>query len=147
MKHTVAQIGKRKSTRGLTVRQRGAEIVEFMITLPVILIVLAILFDFGALLSDQIVLDNAARAAAREVINGATDGEAQVAADRVTQSLLAQGGASLPMVVVNRTGTDPGDQVIVTITHPFNFLMLPGFASSAASINLTATARMNMLPI
>lgn len=127
-------------------RQQGAEIVEFMITLPVILIVLAILFDFGALFSDQIILNNAARVAAREVISGATDIEAQAAADRVTQSLLAHGGSSLPTIVVNRSGTAPGSLVTVTVNHTFNFLMLPGFASSAASFTLTARVRMNMLP-
>lgn len=124
--------------------QKGAEIVEFMITLPVVLIVLAIMFDFGTLFSDQIVLTNAARAAAREVVSGATDAEAQQAADRVTVSLMD--GGPLPTVIVTRVGTDPGDQVTVTINHSFTFLLLPGFASSATSLNLVATVRMNMLP-
>ena len=105
-----------RSRRGLGYQQ-GAEIVEFMITLPVVLIVLAIMFDFGTLFSDQIVLTNAARAAAREVVSGATDAEAQQAADRVTVSLMDSG--PLPTVTVTRAGTDPGDQVTVTINHTF----------------------------
>ena len=43
--------------------QRGTEIVEFLITLPLILIVLAVVFDFGVALSDKAILTNATRAA------------------------------------------------------------------------------------
>ena len=128
-------------------RQRGAEIVEFIITLPVILIVLAIIFDFGALFSDRIILTNAARAAAREVINGATDAEAQQASDLVAQAMLSNATSTLPTVTVDRSdGSDPGDQIIVTVDHVYTFYLLPTFASSAADINLAATVRMNMLP-
>ena len=138
-------IASRRSRKGPG-RQKGAEIVEFLITLPVILIVLAIMFDFGSLFSDQILLSNAARVAAREVINGATDNEAQLVANKVTQSLLNADSSALPVISVTRAGADPGDQVTVTITHPFTFLLLPGWASSAATFNLTATVTMSMLP-
>ena len=142
-------IGKPARRCRTTARQKGAEIVEFLITLPVVLIVLAILFDFGSLFADQIVLTNAARAAAREVISGATDDQAQLAADRVTASLLGADSASLPTVNVVRdadVSDDPGDQITVTVNHAFTFRLLPGFAGSATSINLSATVRMNMLP-
>jgi len=127
-------------------RQKGAEIVEFLLTLPVILIVLAILFDFGALFSDQIILTNAARAAAREVINGASDVEAQQASDRITLSLISDGMSVPPTVTVVRAGPNPGDQVTVTVDHVFTFFLLPSIASTAADINLASTVRMNMLP-
>ena len=142
-------IGKPAWSRRSRMRQKGAEIVEFLITLPVVLIVLAILFDFGSLFADQIVLTNAARAAAREVISGATDNQAQLAANSITASLMGADAASLPTVTVVRDadGTDdPGDQITVTVSHAFTFRLLPGFAGSATSINLTATVRMNMLP-
>lgn len=127
--------------------QTGAEIVEFLITLPVILIVLAIIFDFGVALSDKAILTNATRAAAREVIQGAGDAQAQLAADRITESLLSRSAADpLPALTVNRTGTAPGDPVSVSITHEFGFFLLPRFAGAIADIDLSATTVMNMMP-
>jgi Flp pilus assembly protein TadG len=126
--------------------QSGAEIVEFLVTLPVILIVLAIVFDFGVALSDQSILTNATRAAVREVIQGANDAQAQLAADRITQSLLSRPAANpLPLVTINRTGTNPGDPVSVSITHEFAFFILPAFLANITNIELRATTVMNMM--
>jgi len=126
--------------------QAGAEIVEFLVTLPVILIVLAIIFDFGVALSDQSILTNASRAAAREVIQGANDAQAQQAADLITQSLLSRPAADpLPTVTVNRTGMDPGDPANVSVTHEFAFFILPRFFADITNIELSATTVMNMM--
>jgi hypothetical protein len=136
----------RPGIRGHFGYQTGAEIVEFLVTLPVILIVLAIIFDFGVALSDQSILTNATRAATREVIQGASDAQAQQAADRITPSLLSRPAADpLPTVTVNRTGTDPGDPVSVSITHEFAFFILPAFIADIANIELRSTTVMNML--
>ena len=127
--------------------QRGAEIVEFLITLPVILIVLAIFVDYGMVFCNQSILTDAVRSASLEAIHGGTDAEAQQAADQISQSLLARpSGDPLPVISVVRAGTDPGDAVTVTITYAMDFLLLPRFLSAYANINLSATAVMNMLP-
>lgn len=127
--------------------QRGVEIVEFLITLPFILIVLAIIFDFGVALSDRAILTNASRAAAREVIQGTGDAQAQLAADRITQSLLSRTAADpLPQLAINRTGTAPGDPVSVSISHEFGFFLLPHFIGGITDITLTATTVMNTMP-
>lgn len=128
-------------------RQSGAEIVEFLVTLPVVLIVVGIVFDFGVAISDQSILTHATRSSAREVIQGNTDAQAQQAADEITQSLLSRsGGDPLPTITVNRTGPDPGDPATVTINHTYGFYMLPAFLSGIVDINLSATTTMNMLP-
>jgi Flp pilus assembly protein TadG len=127
--------------------QAGAEIVEFLVTLPVILIVLGIIFDFGVAFSDQSLLSHASRVAAREVIRGATDAEAQQAADRITQSLISRESTDpLPTVTVTRTGNDPGDPTTVTINHNYVFSLLPSFLGEMANINLSASTVMNMMP-
>jgi Flp pilus assembly protein TadG len=127
--------------------QTGAEIVEFLITLPVILIVLAIIVDFGVAYTDQTILTNATRAAVREVVQGASDAQAQQAADLITSSLVSHDPADpLPPVTVNRAGTNPGDAVSVSITHQFDFFLLPHFLGAITDINLTATSVMRMLP-
>ncbi|MEJ2692311.1 MAG: pilus assembly protein [Candidatus Thiodiazotropha sp.] len=126
--------------------QTGAEIVEFLVTLPVILILLAIIFDFGVALSDQNILTTATRAAAREVIQGASDEQAQITADQITQLMISRTAADpLPTVTVNRTGTAPGDPASVSITHEFTFFILPTFIAEVTNIELSATTVMNML--
>jgi Flp pilus assembly protein TadG len=127
-------------------RQNGAEIVEFLVTLPVIMLVMAILIDLGSMFSDQIVLTNAARAAAREVINGASDAEAQTASDRVTGALIGYNAASPPSVVVSKADSNPGTPVTVTVNHTYTFRLLPSFIAQAATFDLAATVRMRMLP-
>jgi Flp pilus assembly protein TadG len=125
--------------------QRGAEIVEFLITLPVVLILLAIVFDFGIAFSEQTILNHATRAAAREVIRGGSDDEAQQAADQVTQSLLSRDPADpLPAVTVNRFGTDPGDTATITIGYNYPYFLLPAFIG-LSDINLSATTVMNII--
>ncbi len=126
--------------------QTGAEIVEFMVTLPLILIVLAVIVDFGVALSDQAILSNSVRAAAREVIQGASDAQAQQAADNITSSLLSLAATDpLPTLTVNRVGVDPGDAASVSITHEFDFFLLPHFLGDITRIELTATIVMNMM--
>jgi Flp pilus assembly protein TadG len=127
--------------------QAGAEIVEFLITLPVILIVLAIIVDFGVAFSDQTILTNATRAAVREVVQGASDAQAQQIADQITTSLISHSATDpMPLVSVNRIGTNPGDRVSVSITHEFDFFLLPHFLGAITDIDLTATSVMRMLP-
>ncbi len=127
--------------------QTGAEMIEFVITLPVILIVLAIIFDFGVAFTDQTILTNATRAAVREVIQGADDAQAQLAADRITVALLSHDPSdSLPAISINRTGPNPGDPATVSISHRFGYFLLPGFLAEITDIELTATTVMNTLP-
>jgi Flp pilus assembly protein TadG len=127
--------------------QTGAETVEFLVTLPVVLLVLAIIFDFGVAFSDQTILANATRAAAREVIQGGSDAQAQQAADQITPSLMSRLATDpLPTVSVNRTGLNPGDPANISISHQFGFFLLPSFLSEVTNIQLTATTVMRMLP-
>jgi Flp pilus assembly protein TadG len=127
--------------------QAGAEIIEFLVTLPVILIVLAIVFDFGVAFSDQTILTNATRAAVREVVQGASDAQAQQAVDMITPSLLSLSPTDpLPTAIVNRSGANPGDTVSVSITHEYDFFLLPHFLGTITDINLTATSVMRMMP-
>jgi Flp pilus assembly protein TadG len=127
--------------------QTGAEIVEFLITLPVILILLAIIVDFGVAFTDQTILANATRAAVREVVQGASDEQAQQMADQTTTSLLSHApSGQLPEITVNLTGTNPGDMASVAITHQFDFFLLPHFLGEITDINLTATSAMRMMP-
>ena len=130
-----------------SIRQEGAETVEFIVTLPVVLIVAAMMLDLGFLFSDRIILTDAARAAAREVINGSSSTVIQAASDQVTQSMMSSDPSALPTVSVSCTGPcdTKGEQAEVTVSNPYTFMLLPAFVSTAANITLSATVRMNML--
>ncbi len=127
--------------------QSGAEIVEFMITLPVVLLLLSIIFDMSVALSDKAILTQATRSAVREVIRGGSDAEAQAAFDQIAQTMLSHtAGDPLPILSIVRAGTDPGDQVTVSISYTYAFIMLPNFISAMTDITLTSTTIMNMMP-
>jgi len=135
------------------VRQRGAETVEFAITLPVILILFFAFVEFGIAFCDQAVIANASRAAAREAIKGANVPDKTVydAADAVLASLSNWSGggtyacdtASCPIVPADRSSTAPGQEVRVTITFPFQDSLLSNFVTLP---NLSASTVMRMLP-
>jgi Flp pilus assembly protein TadG len=129
-------------------RQRGAEILEFVITLPAILTVFFLIVELGVGFVDQAVLVNASRAAAREVIRGRTDTQAREAAEQVLASLISwDPEAPAPTVNVMRSGANAGDEVAVTVTYTYQFLLLPAFASTAADLTLSARTVMRMLPV
>ena len=142
---------RRRSRRSLK-RQLGAEIVEFIVTLPVILIAFALVVELGIGFVDQAVLTNASRVAAREAIRIAdsaqADAAAQAAADRVFPSLISlRADSPAPTVTVNRSGSNPGDDVTVTVAYTYQFLLIPAFASTVANLTLTAQTVMRMLPV
>jgi hypothetical protein len=147
------------------IKQRGAEVVEFALTLPVILVLFFIFVEFGIALSDQAVIANASRAAAREAIKGADDTTVYNAADAVLTSLSNwtgdDGCHACECCVLDEDGTpcceiapadddtpprssaDPGKEVRVKITFPFQGSLLSKFVSLP---NLSAGTKMRMLP-
>jgi hypothetical protein len=84
-------------------RQRGAEIVEFILVLPFILIVFFAVVELGVGFANQAVLANAARAAAREAIRARDDSaELETAVrDVVERSMIAW-----------KTRPDPPDDIV-----------------------------------
>jgi Flp pilus assembly protein TadG len=103
--------------------QRGAALLETAITLPIILLVSVSIFEFGRAYQVQQVLTNAAREGARVAcLNGTTD--AQVIA--VVRNYLTDGGLTAVNPAVDRTVVFNGVNTAsrVTITYPFNFMVL-----------------------
>lgn len=106
--------GHRGSAPGAT-RDRGAAAVEFALVLPVLLLVLCGIVDFGRALHAQVVLTQAAREGARLAALGAPD--------TVTRTKAAAGALSGVVVDVKTcpakvtTATD----AVVTVTYGFTF--------------------------
>lgn len=142
--------------------QRGAQIIEFALALPLLLIILLVIVDFGFLVYNKAVITNATREAARHsTVLTATpwseDSVKSVACNYTKNSLISlhtgehdkdcNGGADPAIKVLNPNKNVPpifGDPITVQINYPY-----AGFLNSATawinipSWNLTATSTMN----
>jgi Flp pilus assembly protein TadG len=103
--------------------ERGAALLETAITLPIILLVSVSIFEFGRAYQVQQVLTNAAREGARVAcIEGTTD--AQVTT--IVRNYLTDGGLTAVNPTIVRTvpfgATSTASRI--TITYPFNFMVL-----------------------
>ena len=75
-------------------RQRGADIVEFIITLPIMMIVFFVILGLGVVVCDWAIVASASRAATREAIRTPDNTEVWRAADDVLRSLITWTGTS-----------------------------------------------------
>jgi len=123
--------------------QKGASAVEFALLLPVLMMVLFGIIEFGFALYQQAVLTNASREGARlgivQSIPAITTAQINAAID----TYLAPTGINPANVNRNIVaGAVTGAPVRVTLTLPFTFLVLPNIAGITNNINLTAWTEM-----
>ena len=135
--------------------QAGAELVEFALVLPILLLVFGGIVDFGLLLQRQQVVTNAAREGARlAVLPGYTPGDVQARVTQFVQQGLNSAGAT-PVTTVSTVTLTPGSgppfqaaQVQVTLADSFLILgpivSLAGGSGSFGTISLTATTTMRV---
>ena len=135
--------------------ESGAELVEFALALPLLLVVFGGIVDFGMLLSRQQVLSNAAREGARiAVLPGYTTPDVQARVLAFVQEGTNNPSAS-PVTAVNPVVIDPGGgppftaaQVTVSLADQFIVLgpimALAGGTGSFGTITLTATSTMRV---
>ena len=143
-------------------KQRGADIVEFIITLPMMMIVFFVIVGFGVTMCDWAVIANASRAGAREAIRDATssscsgnsscDCTSTPPADPIwcaayntwNGSLLSWAyGGTPPTVTVYKPNTSPGDDVRVTVSYTVR-LGIPWLYTFP--LQLRSVTKMSMLP-
>jgi Flp pilus assembly protein TadG len=154
------------STFGRLKSQRGAELIEMALILPLLLLVLVGIVDFGFLFQRYEVLTNAAREGARIAVLGQSGYTLADVRKRVCDYLQAGGvptanpctgvPGSNPGVVVNVVAIPmPGPpastvnarQVVVTYTHNFMFIgpiigMMGGSWTNTKTITIDATMRL-----
>lgn len=126
-------------------KKSGAAAVEFALVLPILLVITVGTIEFGLLLYNQQVITNASREGARAGIIAqnprATDDEIGLIVTTYTMNhLMTFGAANEPVTNVTRTGYAFGDDLTVTVTYQYSFLVVPGFIPGITKIN-TLTAR------
>ena len=132
--------------------ERGVEVIEFAVVLPMLLLLMTGIIDFGLLLQRYQVVTNAAREGARvAVLPGYTTADVQ---ERVDQFLNAAGltEAATPATVGTPEQIDVGGQCIivrsVTVEYPYTYSAVGAVASyfdgtgfSRTGLQATATMR------
>lgn len=138
-------------------KQKGAEVVEFAIVSSLLFLILFGIIEFSVALFDKATLTNASREGARTGIlfrqaprdTAAEDAIIKQAIDDYASAyLISLGGPATMSTTIQRVdltgnGFGEGDEVIVTITYPYQFLILPNFIGTLGGIlNLTTTTVM-----
>jgi Flp pilus assembly protein TadG len=110
--------------------ESGAELIEFMLVFPLLMLMLAGIMDFGMLLRNYEVVTNAAREGARVAV---LDGyETEDIEARIDEYLAAAGMSGAHDVEVDTvpitTGAGTFTARSVTLNYTYQFVVLSGFA-------------------
>jgi len=109
--------------------ERGAAAVEFALVLPVLVLLLFGVIEFGLLMFNKAVLTNAAREGARfgivAVSPRKTSSEIETVVSNYTgTNLITFGTPSTPQVTSTYTTQNFGDPLTVTVTYQYQFLVI-----------------------
>jgi Flp pilus assembly protein TadG len=133
--------------------ERGAELIELALVLPILLLVFVAIVDFALVFQRYLTISNAAREGARiAVLPGYTQTDVQ---NRVTQYVREGIGDStaspttvLTIVAIDPPGPTPAfpaAQVTVTLTHSYLFLgPVSGLLGGGSFTTVTLAARSTM---
>lgn len=126
--------------------QQGAVAVEFAFVLPLLIVLLVGIMEFGLILYNQQVITNACREGTRAGIVARTPrldltAISKVVNDYAQDHLVTFGTAtSAATVIDNSGGTAFGNDLTVKVTYDYDFLVLSKFVSSLAG-GLTLSAQ------
>jgi Flp pilus assembly protein TadG len=134
--------------------ERGAELIEVALTLPLLLLVSVGIFEFGRAYQTWQILTNAAREGARLAV--LPSGSVSAVQSRVRQymqdgqlSNAADATISVDQTATISIGVQTATASIVTVNYPFRFIMLNPVArlvvrnsTVGAPLTLTASAEM-----
>lgn len=130
----------------------GAELIEFALVLPMLLLVIVGIFDFGFLFRDFGVITNAAREGARiGVLAGYSTSDVQARANSYMTAAgldAAQASTAVAVEDLGVGGTSTVRVVRVTVTYPHSFSFLGPIAGlvggSFGSVSLRAVSTMRV---
>lgn len=121
---------------------KGQSMVEFAIVLPILLIILLGIMEFGILFSNQLILESASREGTRFAVLGATDGEVVAYIADLTSNLDAS--RLTISISPSQVGRAKGNPLTVTLTYQYQFLYALFGDQLGTVIQLTADATMRI---
>ena len=133
-----------RSRSGPGDRQRGQALMELALVVPIFLILLLSIVDFGWALRSWITVTNSAREGARAGAVGATCDDIKQRAVDTSADLL-----SLSDVTVDNCQGDPGTNVEVTVSYEYSWItplggLLTTFTGGSLPSTLTMTSKTDM---
>ena len=138
----------RKRGEGARRLNAGMAMVEMVIVLPVLLMMLFAIAEFGVIFAQWQTLTNAAREGCRDAIVYRTNCDVATVENEVRTTVkdyAAAGGVTVTdadIAVAGACGAVNTD-TSVDVTHDYTFIVLPGFAASLnPTLNLSASATM-----
>jgi Flp pilus assembly protein TadG len=149
-KKKILEINVKTGIRKIS-NQRGASAIEFAIVLPLLILMLFGIIEFGILLYDKAMITNASREGARTGIvysypSRISDDEIwAVVRNYCEDHLITFGSGTLQVPEITRSGDASGDVLTVRVRYKYDFLVIPSFiAELAGGINLLAETVMRM---
>jgi uncharacterized protein (UPF0333 family) len=126
--------------RGLK-RQEGQSMVEFALIIPVLLLIVIGIIEFGFMFGSYLSLTNASREAVRYVSLGGTDAAAETRAKEVAIILVPD--RMRVTISPSNTLRNRGDSVSVDITYDYEFLtpFMNRFLGNSVTLRSKATMR------
>ena len=123
-------------------RSRGQAMVEFTLILPLLLLLILGIYQFGQTYSDYIQVTNAARDGGRKALVSRSD--ASGVSDVITTAKNATWWLDKNQMAVSVSPGQPwttGQSVTVTVTYPYSINLL-GFVVASGTLKSTTTVRM-----
>ena len=134
--------------------QRGASAVELAIVLPLLVVFVFGIIEFGLVFYNKAMVTNASREAARAGIvyrdPPLTVAEIQSVVDDYCGGMLVTFGSSAGATTTVPSGecTNHGDELVVNVAYQYEFLLIPDFLTAffkggmPGSIDVSAVTRM-----
>lgn len=123
-------------------RSRGQAMVEFTLILPLLLLLILGIYQFGQTYADYIQVTNAARDGGRKALVSRSDTSG--VSDVVTTAKNATWWLDKNQMAVSVSPGQPwttGQNVTVTVTYPYSINLL-GFVVASGTLKSTTTVRM-----
>lgn len=129
-------------------RERGAAAVEFALILPILLLLIGGIVDFGRAMFTQVIVTNSAREGARAAVVGVNSAGLQARAKAAAGPYSTSAGLVVSPIETCPSAPGPTDNASVTVTMSFDWILLgPALAvvgsSSVLPDELSASAAMH----
>jgi len=119
--------------------ERGQTMAEFAIVLPILVVVLFGIIQFGILFNNYLTITDAVRAGAREAAVARQSADPAGAATTAVRNAAADLNQTKLAVTVS-SGWLPGSDVTVQATYPYSISLL-GWALASGNLKSTTTER------